>query len=185
MNRRHFLKSVLLASLAQPRALRASGQRQREMHADVVIIGGGLGGCAAALAVARAGYRAIMSEETDWIGGQLTQQAVPLDEHRWIEKFGATRTYRELRERLRDYYRRHYPLTPAARSRKLLNSGNGLVSRLLVEPRVAVAVLEAMLAPYVQEPRRHPYHRRLLRAAPRRMEHWRIRRRAGCILSDT
>jgi NADPH-dependent 2,4-dienoyl-CoA reductase/sulfur reductase-like enzyme len=59
------------------------------IDADIVIIGGGLGGCAAALAAARNGLRVILTEETDWIGGQLTSQAVPPDENPWIETFGA------------------------------------------------------------------------------------------------
>ena len=43
-----------------------------EIQAEVVIIGGGLGGCAAALAACRNGLRVILTEETDWIGGQLS-----------------------------------------------------------------------------------------------------------------
>jgi hypothetical protein len=119
------------------------------MKADVVVIGGGTGGCAAVLAAARNGLRVILTEETDWIGGQLTAQAVPPDEHPWIESFGATRAYREFRVRVRDYYRHNYPLTAEARARVDLNPGNGSVSRLCHEPRVALAVLEAMLAPYL------------------------------------
>jgi NADPH-dependent 2,4-dienoyl-CoA reductase/sulfur reductase-like enzyme len=42
------------------------------LRADVVVIGGGVGGCAAALAAARSGSRVILTEETDWVGGQLT-----------------------------------------------------------------------------------------------------------------
>ena len=49
--------------------------------------------------------RVVLTEETDWIGGQLTSQAVPPDEHPWIEKFGCTRRYREYRDAVRDYYR--------------------------------------------------------------------------------
>ena len=30
----------------------------------------------------------VLTEPTDWIGGQLTSQAVPPDEHPWIEQFG-------------------------------------------------------------------------------------------------
>jgi NADPH-dependent 2,4-dienoyl-CoA reductase/sulfur reductase-like enzyme len=60
------------------------------LRADLVIAGGGLGGCAAAHAALRNGLTVIMTEETDWIGGQLTQQGVPPDEHKWIEKYGAT-----------------------------------------------------------------------------------------------
>tara|TARA_B100000959_G_scaffold284047_1_gene354549 strand:- start:2234 stop:3871 length:1638 start_codon:yes stop_codon:yes gene_type:complete len=120
----------------------------RERHAQIVIIGGGVGGCAAALAAARGGATVIMTEETDWIGGQLTQQAVPPDEGRWIEQFGCSRSYRAFREGVRAYYRDHYPLTTGARARAQLNPGNGSVSRLCHEPRVALAVLQAMLAPY-------------------------------------
>ncbi len=91
----------------------------------------------------------ILTEQTDWIGGQLTSQAVPPDEHPWIEQFGCTRSYREYRERVREYYRRRYPLTAEAERRRDLNPGNGVVSKLTHEFRVSVAVLEAMLAQYV------------------------------------
>lgn len=120
----------------------------QEMQADIVIIGGGIGGCAAALAAAKNGLRVIMTEETAWIGGQLTSQAVPPDEHRWIESFGCTRSYRRFRNEVRKYYRDYYPLTHKARTNPLLNPGNGYVSRLCHEPRVALAVIKNMLAPY-------------------------------------
>ena len=123
---------------------------ERELHADIAIIGGGVGGCAAALGALRRGLKVILTEETDWIGGQLTSQAVPPDEHPWIEKFGCTRSYRSYREGVRDYYRTHYKMTQAARARVELNPGNGTVSRLTHEPRVSLAVLEATLAPYVK-----------------------------------
>ena len=42
-----------------------------------------------------------MSEPTDWIGGQLTSQAVPPDEHPWIETHVCTATYRGLRDGIR------------------------------------------------------------------------------------
>lgn len=120
----------------------------RELETDVLIIGGGLGGVAAALAAARLGKRVIITEETDWIGGQMTAQAVPPDEHPWIETTGCTASYRLLRERIRAYYRRTHPLLPAARDNTLLNPGNGNVSRLCHEPRIALAAMEELLAPY-------------------------------------
>ena len=92
------------------------GAAGREIAADVVIVGGGLGGCAAALAALRAGRTVVLTEPTDWIGGQLTSQAVPPDEHPWIEQFGVNASYRDLRQGIRDYYRRHYPLTAEARA---------------------------------------------------------------------
>ncbi len=128
---------------------KAGSEKAERLDADVVIAGGGLGGCAAALAALRNNLRVILTEETDWIGGQLTQQGVPPDEHQWIETHGATRLYREIREDIRAYYRRNYPLTEDARKRKNLNPGDGAVSRLCHEPRVALAVLVDRLAPYV------------------------------------
>lgn len=120
-----------------------------ELAADVVILGGGLGGCAAALASLRNGLSVILTEETDWLGGQITQQGVPPDEHQWIETHGGTSTYRQYRSRVREYYVRNYPLTEDAKSRQYLNPGDGRVSRICHEPRVAVAVLDEMLAPYI------------------------------------
>jgi len=120
----------------------------KEYSADILIVGGGLGGVAAALAALRNGRTVILTEEFDWIGGQLTSQAVPPDEHSWVEQFGVTRTYRALRNGIRQYYRDHYPLTERSRAWGDLNPGAGHVSRLCHEPRVALAVLEAMLLPH-------------------------------------
>src|SRR4051812_37578021 len=119
-----------------------------EMHCDVLVVGGGLGGVAAALAALRMGRSVILTEEFAWLGGQLTSQAVPPDEHSWVEQFGVTASYRALRDGIRDYYRRYYPLTAESRAAAELNPGAGYVSKLCHEPRVAVAVLESMLAPY-------------------------------------
>jgi len=74
-------RSFLLAGLAACAAA-------RELKCDVAILGGGTGGVAAAIAALRNGMRVVMTEETDWIGGQLTSQMVPPDEHPWIEQFG-------------------------------------------------------------------------------------------------
>ena len=121
----------------------------RELRCDVAVIGAGTGGVAAALAALRNGMRVVLTEETDWVGGQLTSQMVPPDEHPWVEQFGGTRLYREYRSRIRSYYRDHYPLTEAARGRWNLNPGDGSVSRITHEPHVSTAVLEAMLARYI------------------------------------
>ncbi len=122
---------------------------QKSFHADAAIIGGGLGGFACALSLLRNGKTVILTEETDWIGGQLTQQGVPPDEHPWIEFTGATQSYRDFRNGIRDYYRRNYPLTEEARNNPLLNPGGGSVSGLCHEPKVALAVLNEMIAPYL------------------------------------
>ncbi|MHA0856823.1 FAD-dependent oxidoreductase [Paenibacillus sp. CMAA1364] len=122
-----------------------------EMHkqADIIIIGGSTGGCAAALAASKAGKTVIMTEVSDWIGGQLTSQAVPPDEHPWIEQFGSTATYRQFRTRVRDYYKRNFRLQPSALAAIHFNPGNASVSTIAHEPMVALAVLREMLAPYI------------------------------------
>ncbi len=121
----------------------------KSLKTDVVIVGGGVGGVAAVLALAKSGHSVTLVEESDWIGGQLTSQAVPPDEHGWIESFGCTASYREFRMRVRQYYRDHYPLLSHHENDPLLNPGNGWVSPLCHEPRVALAVLESMLAPHL------------------------------------
>ncbi len=128
-------------------------KNMRELHTQILIVGASLGGCAAALAAAQSGCRVILTEESDWIGGQLTAQAVPPDEHGWIEQFGCTASYRRLRNQIRLYYQHLYPLSETARKSRFLNPGNGWVSPLCHEPRVALAALEAMLAPFASDER--------------------------------
>ena len=152
MNRRAFLSLSAITPLAH--LLPAYGfpdevGAQRELKADLVIIGAGVGGVACALAAARNGLKVILTEQYDWIGGQLTSQAVPPDEHPWIEDRGSTKTYRAFRTKVRDFYRRNYALTDAAAKNPLLNPGNGSVSKLCHEPRVALAVLLEMLAQHI------------------------------------
>lgn len=127
----------------------SDGQHAREIETDVAVIGGGVGGCAAALAAAEAGVRVVLTEEYEWIGGQLTTQITPPDEHGWIERLGCTRSYRRFREGVRQHYRAHYPLSDAARRDPRLNPGNGWVSPLCHEPRVALAVLSDLLHPHI------------------------------------
>ena len=115
---------------------------------DIFIAGGGLGGVAGALSALRLGRRVMLSEETDWLGGQMTAQGVPPDEHPWIEQTGCTATYRQLRDDVREYYRQHYPLRPEVSANPTFNPGQGSVSFLCHEPRVSAAVIDAMLAPY-------------------------------------
>ncbi|TDE14475.1 FAD-dependent oxidoreductase [Dyadobacter psychrotolerans] len=161
MKRRNFIENLTLSSSAlvvtsiintPATGLPVSKETvngKLKLTADVVIAGGGLGGCASALAALRNNLSVILTEETDWIGGQLSQQGVPPDEHPWIETHGATQLYRDFRIGIRDYYKRTYPLTKAAKERKNLNPGDGSVSKLCHEPRVAVAVLGDMFAPYI------------------------------------
>jgi len=157
--RRRFLQGVLAAGLAalpggtrsRLHAAAATGAAPagREDRAEVLIIGASLGGVAAALAAVRMGRTVILTEETAWIGGQAITQGIPLDEHPWAEDYGRTRSYADFRAGVRAYYRRHYPLIPAAQADPNLNPGAGWVSKLCFEPRVGLAVLYEMLAPHL------------------------------------
>jgi FAD dependent oxidoreductase len=119
----------------------------RTIECDVLIVGGGTGGVAAALAAARRGRRVHLTEETDWIGGQLTAQGVSaLDEHQHIERFGGTASYYSLRHAIRDHYRPH---AGAAGTRADFNPGNCWVTRLAFEPKVALAAMMALLQPHI------------------------------------
>ena len=103
------LSAMSLALSAEPwRPLQAGTAGRpigREFESDIAIIGGGLGGFAAAMAALESGQTVVLTEETDWIGGQLTSQAVPPDENPWIETYGANRSYQEIRRLVRHYYR--------------------------------------------------------------------------------
>ena len=154
MNRRAFLSLAAVSPLARllPAFAEETSARRRpskELEADLVIVGGGVGGIACALAAARRGLRVIVTEEHDWIGGQFTSQAVPPDEYPSIETYPCTRLYGTFRTNVREYYRRHYPLSDAAQAAPALNPGNGTVSKLCHEPRVALAVLLDLLAPHI------------------------------------
>ncbi len=80
----------------------ASPVSAEHLTADVVVIGGGCGGCAAAIQAARLGAKVVVLEETEILGGQMTASAVcTLDDR------GFTRTgiYREFLDEVFEFYR--------------------------------------------------------------------------------
>ncbi|HLJ57859.1 MAG TPA: FAD-dependent oxidoreductase, partial [Chthonomonadaceae bacterium] len=115
---------------------------------DVLVAGASAGGTAAALAAAESGLTVCLTEETDWLGGQLTVQGVCTpDENRYIESLGCTRRYAAFRAAVRGYYRENYRLSEAARGQQFLNPGSCWVSGLSFEPKVGAVLLANMLAP--------------------------------------
>lgn len=117
------------------------------MDYDIAIIGGGLGGISAAIASARNGKKVFLSEESYMIGGQVTSQAVPPDEHPYIEKYGRTDLYHEYRQLVRRYYKDYYPVN--IKDSDKINPGNAWVSEISHEPVVSWRVLQSMLHPYI------------------------------------
>lgn len=120
---------------------------------DIAIIGGGVGGVAAALAACRNGRRVVLTEETSMLGGQLTSQLVPPDEHDWIERsaggYGRPTSYAELRDRVRESYKRHRAVTAKFKASAEPNPGNAWVSRIAAEPMVWRGRIGDMLAPHI------------------------------------
>lgn len=105
-----------------------------ELRTEVLIIGGGVGGVAAALSCLRLGVACIITEPTDVLGGQLTSQAVPPDENQWVETFGATASYQSLRERVRAAVLRDGASRREVEPFGSFNPGGGWVSRCCAEP---------------------------------------------------
>ncbi|MDD2430537.1 MAG: FAD-dependent oxidoreductase [Firmicutes bacterium] len=121
------------------------------LHFDVVITGGSTGGVAAALSLLASGMKVLMTEETDWLGGQLTSQGVSApDENQYIEYFSAPASYYVFREGVRNYYRKNFRLSDSAQYVSHLNPGNCWVSRLSFEPIVGVKVIDGMLEKYLE-----------------------------------
>ncbi len=108
------------------------------LECPVLVVGGGTGGMAAALAAARVGIKVCVTEETDWVGGQFTAQGLNAsDEHRYIDTITATRSFAEMRAIMRRAY--------GGRS----NPGGCWVSHLCAEPKVALDALEQMTKPAI------------------------------------
>ena len=125
----------------------------RELTTDILVVGAGLGGVAAALAAADRGANVILTEEfamDRWTvspprrcppmstPGSRSSAAPGPTAH--CGTASGTTTAAPI-------------LSPtAARASKDLNPGAGWVLKLVHEPRVALAVLEEMLAPYTGPP---------------------------------
>lgn len=122
----------------------------QHMHTDVVIIGGGLGGVAAAIQICQSGLRCCIVEPTQWLGGQASSQGVSaLDEHRYIETFGGSPTYMQMRTRIRREMAQLHNVTIADMAN--FNPGTAWVSNLCFYPSVAAQVLADMVQPFVDQ----------------------------------
>jgi len=119
---------------------------------DVVILGAGLGGSAAALAAAAQGSHVCITEPTYWVGGQMTAQGVSaFDDSQWTETTGSSRSFQFLRRAIRAHYA---PLLrDGVKADATFNPGACWVSYECSEASVDHAALRAMLDPYIKSGR--------------------------------
>jgi len=114
---------------------------------DLVIVGGSLGGVAAALRAGALGVSVCLLEATDWLGGQYSAQGVTKpDENQYIETVGSTASYRAFRQAVRTYYRNNYTLSAAAAAQPSLNPGGeypGFSGEPLAIHQVLLQLLQA------------------------------------------
>lgn len=115
---------------------------------DVLVLGGGLGGVAAAEAAASDGATVIIVEPTSVLGGQLTSQLVPVpDENQYVgrAKGASTDRYRALRDDVRALY----AAKPGVSKQAANNIGQCWVSPVSGLPSVWSLAIKNRLAPYV------------------------------------
>jgi hypothetical protein len=121
----------------------------KDLSCDVLVAGASTGGVAAALAVVKGGHTACLTEETKWIGGQMTAQGVSaFDGNRYIETTAPTASFAELARGIRNYYKQYDQLSALGASEKYFNPGNCWVSSLCFQAPAALEVLNSMLEPY-------------------------------------
>lgn len=147
-------------SVLDPLAVQSQGDSSRavmavtlprripEQRCDVVIIGAGLGGSAAALMSSSQGLHVCMTDPTFWIGGQMTSQGVSAsDDNELTETTGSSRSFQHLRHIIRQHY--SPMLRDGVKADASLNPGLCWVSYECAEATVAHDALRGILAPYV------------------------------------
>jgi hypothetical protein len=100
--------SFTLSALVLPTTAQGSPE---VITCDVLIVGGGFSGTAAAYELLLAGKTVCMTEITDWVGGQVSSQGVSaLDERPTQRKQGFfPRGYKKFRQAIKDYYGKQNP----------------------------------------------------------------------------
>jgi len=108
---------------------------------DIVVVGGSLGGCAAALSAGSNQYTVCLLEPSEWLGGQYSAQGVTKpDEVTYTATVGSTATYRNFQHSVRAFYRNNYQLSPSGQGQPTFNPG-GDYPGFATQPRVAHQML--------------------------------------------
>ena len=127
--------SLILWESLSPLTLAASPRNpDQTVECEILVVGGGLAGSAAAYEGLLAGKTVCLTEITDWVGGQISSQGTSALDERPTQRSRLfyPRGYLELRNRLQDYYDR-------------LNPGDCWVSESCFLPRDADRILSEQL----------------------------------------
>ena len=112
-----------------------AGHPPKAVAFDVVVVGAGTGGTAAAVAAARHGAKVLVVEPTGWIGGQMA--AVPLMDDAFLPGFVTTGFADEIERKVVAHY---------AALGKSVHTCYSLPSTVCAEPHVIRDILTATLA---------------------------------------
>lgn len=114
-------------------ACAAASAKEVIRNYDVIVVGAGSGGCAAAIQAARMGMRVALLERSDWVGGQMTGAAVSSMDDKTLTRTGI---YSEFISRVRGYY------SALGRNVNVCYWGNDTIA---FEPKVGRHILREML----------------------------------------
>lgn len=134
------LAALIVISIT--RSVMSEAEAEPARSYDVVVVGAGTGGVAAAIQAARMGATVAVIEETDWIGGQMTTSGVGNMDEGTIE-LRSSGFYREFIAKVRSYY---------------LDRGKSVGTcyftdqSICVEPSVGRLILQQMIAETKSEP---------------------------------
>ncbi|WP_281643997.1 FAD-dependent oxidoreductase [Bacteroides zoogleoformans] len=123
------MKSFLIACLSILFTSFIPYDDAQDNQIDVLVVGGGASGVTSGIQAARMGVKALIIEETEWLGGMLTAAGVSAIDGNYNLPAGL---WGELKNRLSDYYG------------GLDAMRTGWVSNLLFEPSAGNAVLHEM-----------------------------------------
>ena len=136
MRSKYFLLLGLILGALLPRSIQAQPYRTPEqtVECEILIVGGGLAGTAAAYESLLAGKIVCLTEITDWLGGQISAQGTSALDERATQRslLFYPRGYLELRQRIKKFY-------------GTLNPGNCWVSESCFLPQDAYTILQEQL----------------------------------------
>ncbi len=122
--------------------------------ADFVIIGGGLGAIAAAIACCSSGRSTILIEEYDGIAGCfVTDETSEYIDNQYIETSGGSKQYQEFRRRIREMYENKEMPQPHAIFPQFENMNHFMGSDFCFSSDIAIEVVYQMIERHISRER--------------------------------